>query len=584
MKRERVRHSKKYILKRLSGYVFEYKFRMMLALVLMIASNALALAGPELAGRAIDCITAKGGVDFHGTYKNAVLMLGVYALSAAASYVLTFVISDISKKMSMKMRSDIFSHLSKLPTSFFDNTQTGDTVSRITYDVDTINASVTTDVLQIGASAVTVVGAFAMMCAINLKLLCVFLVTIPVTVWFTKHKTKKVEPLFKARSKSLGELNGYAEQMMSGLRSVKVYGAEDATLSRFDSYNKEAAWAYYNADYNACVVGPCVNFINNISLTIISVLGSLLYINGMISIGQISSFLLYSRKFSGPVNEAANLISELQSAFAAADRIFDILDRPAEKADDYDAYVLENTKGDVELKNIVFGYVTGKTVINDISFKADAGKIIAVVGPTGAGKSTMINLLMRFYDPDSGTITVDENDTIKITRESLRKNFTMVLQDTWLFSGTVAENIAYGREGADIEDVKRAATAAGINDFIESLENGYDTRLDDDGVSVSKGQKQLITIARAMLNDSNMLILDEATSNVDSQTEIRISEAMTSLMRGKTCFIIAHRLSTVKNADCILVIDGGKIVERGTHDELLAKNGFYSAIYNSQFE
>ena len=293
---------------------------------------------------------------------------------------------------------------------------------------------------------------------------------------------------------------------------------------------------------------------------------------------------MYSRKFSGPVNEAANLISELQSAFAAADRIFDILDRPAEKADDYDAYVLENTKGDVELKNIVFGYVTGKTVINDISFKADAGKIIAVVGPTGAGKSTVINLLMRFYDPDSGTITVDENDTIKITRESLRKNFTMVLQDTWLFSGTVAENIAYGREGADIEDVKRAATAAGINDFIESLENGYDTRLDDDGVSVSKGQKQLITIARAMLNDSNMLILDEATSNVDSQTEIRISEAMTSLMRGKTCFIIAHRLSTVKNADCILVIDGGKIVERGTHDELLAKNGFYSAIYNSQFE
>lgn len=355
-------------------------------------------------------------------------------------------------------------------------------------------------------------------------------------------------------------------------------------IDRFDVKNKEAVDAYCNADYYACVMGPSVNFVNNFSLALISVFGALLYMGGVISLGNISSFVLYSRKFSGPINEFANLLAEMQSAFSAAERVFRLLDEAPEPADAEGAEELKQVKGDVALKNVRFGYEPGKIILSNLNLDAPRGSVTAIVGPTGAGKTTIINLLMRFYDADSGAITVDGQSIYGVTRKSLRLAYTMVLQDTWLFHGTVFENIAYGREDATMEKVVAAAKAAKIHDTIMSLPEGYDTVLTDNGSNISKGQKQLLTIARAMLLDSPMLILDEATSNVDTRTEQRIQDAMLRLMQGRTCFVIAHRLSTIQNADRILVVNAGDIVEQGTHRELMAKNGFYAELYHSQFE
>ena len=467
---------------------------------------------------------------------------------------------------------------------FFDRHQTGDIISIISYDVDTINASLSNDIVQICTSFITVLGSLAMMLSISPVLILVFVVTIPVSVLITRYRAKKVRPLFRLRSKKLGELNGFVEEVTSGQRTTKAYHREEVMIGRFDQKNKEAVDAYCNADYYACVMGPSVNFVNNFSLALISVFGALLYMGGAISLGNISSFVLYSRKFSGPINEFANLLAEMQSAFSAAERVFRLLDEEPEPADAPGATELAHVKGDVALKNVRFGYEPGKVILSDLNLDAPRGSVTAIVGPTGAGKTTIINLLMRFYDADSGAITIDGQNICSVTRRSLRLAYTMVLQDTWLFHGTVFENIAYGREDATMEKVVAAAKAARIHDTIMSLPNGYDTVLTDNGSNISKGQKQLLTIARAMLLDSPMLILDEATSNVDTQTERRIQDAMLRLMEGRTCFVIAHRLSTIQNADRILVVKAGDIVEQGTHRELMAKNGFYAELYHSQFE
>ncbi|MBE6682140.1 MAG: ABC transporter ATP-binding protein [Ruminococcaceae bacterium] len=582
--KNKLTRSRKNIMIRLFSYLAKHKTLLITAFVLMILSNVLALAGPALAGFAVDCITKETGVDFDGVWKYCILMISVYVLSAVLSYLLTVVMSTVSKKVTYAMRKDVFEHLSRLPVSYYDKNQTGDIISRISYDIDTINTSLSNDVLQIGASLITVVGSFVMMCTINVNLLVIFVITVPITIIFTRYKTKKVQPLFKKRSKSLGELNGYAEEMMSGLRTIKVYGNEKNVTKKFDIFNKEAVDAYYEADYHACAVGPSVNFINNLSLALVSLFGSVLYLFSRITLGDISSFILYSRKFSGPINESANIISELQSAFAAADRMFNLLDEEPEKEDIPDAIELMSPKGDVSIENLDFSYDKKKDIIKDFSIDIKAGQTVAIVGHTGAGKTTIINLLMRFYDPDKGSIRIDGVDIRDLTRKSLRQSFTMVLQDTWLFSGSVFENIAYGKEGATLDDVKRVAKDAKIDLFIENLPDGYDTVLSDDGQGISKGQKQLITIARAMLIDSHLLILDEATSNVDSRTEMQISDAMQNLMKGKTSFIIAHRLSTIMNADVIIVMGKGKILEVGKHDELLKNKGHYYEIYNSQFK
>lgn len=576
---------RKRVLRRLWGYLCRYKAMIIAALLLTFLSNILALIGPTLSGEAIDAIGTKaGGVNFKLVMYYCILMLVFYVVSSALSYILSVLMINLSQKVVFRMREDVFRKLSKLPVSFFDKHQTGDIVSRISYDIDTVNASLSNDLLQIATSIITVVGSLIMMLRISPVLVLVFAVTVPASIFFTKYMTTKVRPLFRNRSVKLGELNGYVEEIISGQKTIKAYNREKYFLSKFDVRNKEAVDAYYNADYYGSITGPSVNFINNMSLAFVSMFGAILFLLGHLSLGALSSFVLYSRKFSGPINEIANIISELQSACAAAERVFRLIDEEPESADALDAVNLTDVTGDVKLEHVKFGYVPGKTIIHDLNLHAEPGKLIAIVGPTGAGKTTVINLLMRFYDPDSGEIRLDGLNINNITRKSLRLSYAMVLQDTWLFSGTIFDNIAYGKKGATYDDVIAAAKAAHIHSFISRLPNGYDTFLDGEGTSISQGQKQLMTIARAMLLDAHMLILDEATSNVDTRTELKIQEAMRTLMENKTCFVIAHRLSTIQGADTILVVQNGDIVEQGNHKQLMDKNGVYASLYRSQFQ
>ncbi len=570
---------------RLGTYLMQYWYWVLLALLLTVGSNLLALVGPMLSGYAIDAIEPGiGKVDFPKVFYYAGMMVVFYLISSLLSYILAVLMIQISRKVVYQMREDVFTHLLDLPVGYFDTHQTGDVISRISYDIDTVNTSLANDFIQILTTLITVVGAFAMMLAISLRLVLIFAFTVPLSILLTKLITGKTRPLFRLRSRKLGELNGFVEEMISGQKTLKAYHQEENTIMKFDVRNEEAVEAYYRADYYGSVVGPAVNFINNLSLTLVSIFGALLFLSGQMTIGSISSFILYSRKFSGPINEAANIMSELQSALAAAERVFTMIDEPAEIVDAETAFSLENVKGDVLLKDVSFGYTKEQRIIKHLNLYAASGKLVAIVGPTGAGKTTLINLLMRFYDVDDGQISTDNHNIYDVTRESLRRAYAMVLQDTWLFEGTVFENIAYGKQGATLEDVTAAAKAAKIHSYIKRLPQGYDTILTDEGTNISKGQKQLLTIARAMLLDAPMLILDEATSNVDTRTEKQIQQAMRALMAHKTCFVIAHRLSTVQNADEILVVNHGEIVEQGTHSELMEREGFYYQMYRAQFE
>jgi len=577
-------HDVRYVLRNLWKYLYRYRFGMFAVLALSLLSNVLALLGPRLSGAAIDAITGGEHVNFPSVYRYALLMLAFYAVSAGLSFLISVYMVRLSQKIVSAMRCDAFQSISRLPVGFTDRHAIGDILSVISYDIDTLSTSLAHDVVQILSSVVTVVGSLYMMLTISPLLILVFAVTIPLSVFITRFITSRTRPLFRARSRKLGELNGFVEEMLSGLKTAKAYNREDYTIDRFDKKNEEAVQAYYKSEYYGSTTGPSVSFVNNLSLSLVSVFGALLYLWRYMSLGDVSSFVLYSRKFSGPINEVANIIAELQSALAAGERVFRLIDEPPETPDAPDAVELENAQGLVEMKNVSFGYEKNRVILHDLSLVAKPGSVTAIVGPTGAGKTTIINLLMRFYDRLSGEILIDGRPIEKYTRKSLRKNFAMVLQDTWLFGGTVYENIAYGNPNAALEDVKRAAERARISYFIEQLPNGYDTVLTENGGNISKGQKQLLTIARAMLLDASMLILDEATSNVDTQTEIRIQDAMLQLMKNKTCFVIAHRLSTIQNADNILVLDHGDIVEQGTHDELMTRGGFYKKLYQAQFE
>ena len=572
------------LLLRLGKYLFRFRFLLLLAMTLSIASNLLSLVGPRLSGYAVDAMApGEGRVDMDRVVYYCVLMIILYAVSAVLSYLLQITMLQITKRIVSSMRSEIFDHLLRLPVSFYDTHASGDIISRITYDVDTINTSLSNDVIALLSSLLTVVGSLVMMLLISPVMVLIFAVTVPISVFFTRFLAGLTRPLFRARSGKLGELNGFIEEMFSGQKSLKAYHQEVNTIYKFEKKNEEAVDAYYRADYMGAMVGPSVNLINNISLALVTIFGAVLYLFGRISLGNISSFVLYSRRFSGPINESANIMSELQSVFAAAERVFRLMDELPEAEDDRLAAVLGQVYGDVELRHVKFSYSEDKPLIEDLSLKADRGKLVAIVGPTGAGKTTIINLLMRFYDIQGGEITVDGHETRMVTRDSLRKSFAMVLQDTWLFHGTIYENVAYGNPDATLEDVMRVCRAARIHNYIMRLPKKYDTVLTDDGTNISKGQKQLLTIARAMLLDAHMLILDEATSNVDTRTERRIQEAMIELMKGKTCFVIAHRLSTIENADTILVVRDGDIVEQGRHADLMEKHGFYRSLYDAQF-
>ena len=576
---------KSWLLRRLWQYLGRNRAMLALALALSIGSSLLSLYGPKLSGRAINAIDLGAGqVDFDTVFRCAIFMAICYACSAGLTYLLNGVMIHLSRTVSRQMRHDIFENLTSLPVGFFDRYQTGDLISILTYDVDTVNQSLSSDLLQILQSVVTVTVSFFMMMSIAPELEIVFFVTIPATILFTRWLAGRVRPLFRKRSGKLGALNGFVEEMLSGQKTIRAYGREEAVLEKFDEKNTEAVDAYTVAEANGTVTGPCVNFINNVSLAMVCLLGSMLFLQGKLGLGDLSSFVQYSRKFSGPINEVANIIAELQSAFAAAERVFSLIDAEPEAPDADNAKELTKVRGDVELRHVDFGYEPGKPIIQDLSFHAKPGSLTAIVGPTGAGKTTIINLLMRFYDVDAGEILLDGQDIRALTRDSLRRAYTMVLQDTWLFHGTIFDNIAYGKPGATMEEVVAAAKAAHIHGYISRLPQGYDTILSDNGSSISKGQKQLLTIARAMLLDAHMLILDEATSNVDTRTEEKIQRSYRSLMAGKTCFVIAHRLSTIRSADHILVLNGGQVVEQGTHESLMAEKGFYYDLYQAQFD
>lgn len=574
---------KKAAFSRLLKYFFKYKFQVLLAFILMLGSNLFALLGPYLSGKAIDAIDLKTGVDFPNVMKYCLLMAIFYVSSSIFSYALTVVMVNLSQKISKKMRQDVFDKILSLPFGELDKVQAGDLINRISYDIDTVNASLSNDILMAATGIITVIGAFVGMLLTTPLLLIVIVITLPLSIYIAIKRSKVVRPLFRKRSAKLAELNGFSEEMLSGIKTIKAYGREKEIIEKFSNKNIDAVDAYYNADYYGSLIGPSVNFINNLATVLISGGGAFLYVYNLISTGDISAFLLYARRFFGPINEYANIMGEIQSALAAAERVFRLLDSPSEPDDDPSCLELKEVLGNVEFKNVCFGYEKNQTIINNVSFKVSPGQNIAIVGPTGAGKTTLVNLMMRFYDPQSGEIKLDNKNIKKYTRKSLRLAYNMVLQDTWLFEGTIKENIAYGKENATFEEIKLAAKKANIADYIESLPKKYDTLISDGGVNLSKGQKQLLTIARAMLSNAKILILDEATSNVDTRTEILIRDAMDKLMQGKTCFIIAHRLTTIKNADLILVVKDGDIIESGKHLELLDKNGFYAEIYNAQF-
>ena len=552
--------------------------------LLSLLSCVLSLLGPYFCGEAINEVEkGAGAIDFSLVWKWSLLMLFSYILSEAVYLSINLIMVKISKKTAYMLRKECFDKLHRLPVSVFDDNSAGDILSRVSYDVDVVATSIQADISQIITTVITVLGSFFMMLKISLPLSVVTMVTLPITVFYTIHIKGITRPLYSKRSEKYGEMNGFVEEMFSGEKTIQAYGYEENVSRQFASINKEASDAYFNADVRGVTIGPTMGMMNNLSLALNGTLGSILYMFSYATLGQLSSFILYSRKFAGPINELANIMNELFSALSAAERIFSFLDMEEERKDKEGAIEIEKGEGNIGVRDVSFSYSPEKEILHNVSFSAEKGKTLAIVGETGAGKTTIINLLMRFYYPDKGKIFIDGIDSTDIKVHSQRRQFAMVLQDTWLFRGTVYDNIAYGREGATREEVVEAAKKAGIHYFISTLDKGYDTVISEDGGNISKGQKQLLTIARAFLSNSPVLILDEATSNVDTSTEKRVQEAMTALMKGRTAIVIAHRLSTIENADEIIVMSNGSVVEKGTHSSLLEKKGAYYKLYRSQF-
>ncbi|MDA0872105.1 MAG: ABC transporter ATP-binding protein [Firmicutes bacterium] len=559
-----------------------YKFKLILALILTLFSNAFSLIGPYLTGQTIGAM--EDGVDFTNVFLYASLMIVFYVLSAVLLYALSIMMIDISKSVVFQMRQDVFNKLNRLPIQYFDTHQTGDIISRMTYDIDTINQSIAGDVIVLLTSFLTIIVSLSVMIATAPLLVLIFAFTIPLTILLTTFLSKVVKQKFRIRNKKLGELNGFSEEMITGIQTIQAYVVEKEVKDDFDVINEETTESSYQAGYYSTAVMPSVGFISNLSMALVGVFGGILYVRNMMTLAILTSFTLYSRRFSGPINQLSGLFAEIQSALAAAERVFQVLDSEEEVKDLEDAKDYDYLGGDIKLQDIQFSYDGQTTVLENINVEAPQGKVVAIVGPTGSGKTTLVNLLMRFYDPQVGGIAVDQKPVLSYTRDSLRKAFSMILQDSWTFYGTIHDNIAYGNGNISREDVINVAKAAHIHDYIDSLEDGYDTILKNDGTSISKGQKQLIVIARAMLSESKMLIFDEATSNVDTETEMKIHQSMKALMKDKTTFVIAHRLSTIQDADLIMVIHFGKMIELGTHRSLLEQNGFYASLFQSQFE
>jgi len=578
--------NRKQTLKRLWYYLSYYKGRLILGIILTILSNTLSLIGPYLTGQMInEMAVINDGLDinFRSIFILGGLMISFYLISAIMNYILSIALVKMSQSVVYKLRSDLFNKMTTVKVDYFDTNQTGDIISRMSYDIDTIAGSLSSDALSLITSSITLVVSFVMMIIVSPLLLLIFFITIPLSFIMTTLLSRIIKKKLRIRNRSLGELNGYTEEMISAQKTIQSYVQEEAIYEKYQSLNEDTAKKSYEAGYYLTTTGPSIMFINNFGTALVGTAGAVLALFGRILIGDLSAFMLYSKRFSGPINHVSNLIADIQSALAAAERVFYVLDQDDETKDIENAKDYGITKGAVKVDDVSFRYVTETPVLENVSFNVKPGQTVAIVGETGAGKTTLVNLLMRFYDIDKGQILIDDTNIEHYNRRYYRKAFSMVLQDTWIFKGTVLENIKYGNGDVSLEEVVEAAKKARIHHYISHLPDGYDTMLSDEGVNISKGQKQLIVIARAMLSKSQLLILDEATSNVDTYTEVNIQEAMLNLMKNKTSFVIAHRLSTIRNADIILLVDKGNIIEQGTHDSLMAKKGHYHDLFMSQF-
>ena len=569
-------------IKRLLGYLIEKKFNIFIVFVLCFITTLISILGTRLNGYTIDKFIKTG--DIKGLAFICMILVLMYLVNIFSTYYQNSVMIKISQKVSAKIRGELFTALQSLPLKYFDNNSSGDLMSRLTNDVDNINTTLSQSVTQLFSGIINIIGMFIAMILLSPILTLIGIITIPLTFITTKTLAKKTQGFFVKQQKELGNLNGYIEEMVSGQKVVLLFSEEERVKDEFSEINERLTKSAIIAQGVSSFMGPINNFINNISYLIISVTGGYLILKGYaLTVGIVFSFLLYMRNFTRPINEIMNLFNTIQSALAGAERVFEVIDEEKEK-DKKDAVDIDNIEGHVELKDVTFSYTNGKEILKNVSLEAKKGEVIAIVGPTGAGKTTIVNLLTKFYNIDSGQILIDGRNIDEITRESLRKTVAMVLQDTYLFSETVSENIRYGRLSASNEEVIEAAKIADAHHFIKQLPQGYNTVLSDNGSNLSQGQRQLLAIARAVLSNASILILDEATSSIDTRTEVLIQNAMLKLMKGKTTFVIAHRLSTIKNADKILALKDGKIIESGTHDELLAKDGFYANLYNSQFK
>lgn len=579
-------------MKRLINYLKPMFPRLILIFILAALSTLFTVASPKILGSATNTIVegvahmsrGTGGIDFTALGKILMLLAGFYLLSAFFSYLQQYLMAGVAQKTVFTLRKDVNAKLARLPLKYFDSHPHGDVLSTITNDVDNISNTLQQSITQLITSAVTLIGVTIMMFSISTLLTIIILITLPLGIFVIRPIIGRSQKYFSRQQNALGSLNGHIEEMYTGHRVVKAFGHERESIHTFTQINNDLYEAGWKAQFMSGLVMPLMGLVNNIGYIVIAVVGGLLAATGRLLIGDIQAFIQYSRQFTQPINQLANIANILQSTVASAERVFEVLDEQEAVPEAEVPIHIENPKGSVTFEHVSFGYEPDQLLMKDMNIQVEPGQTIAIVGPTGAGKTTLINLLMRFYEVNSGKIKVDGVDITNLTRKELRNLFGMVLQDTWLFKGTIKDNIAYGKEGATFEDVVRAAKAAHADHFIRTLPNGYDTILNEEASNISQGQKQLLTIARAILSDPAILILDEATSNVDTRTESYIQNAMTRLMEGRTNFVIAHRLSTIKDADKILVMKAGTVVEQGTHEELLHQGGLYADLYNSQFD
>lgn len=590
---EKAKDFKGSILK-LLGYMSKYKIGMILVVIFAVGSTVFNIVGPKISGKAttklfnglVSKIQGTGGIDFEAIKRLLLILLGLYCVSAIFSFVQGWIMTGISQKISYKLRKEISQKLNRLPMSYFDKNTHGEILSRITNDVDTLSMNLNQSATQLITSVTSLIGILIMMLSISGVMTLIALVMLPISIILIMLVVKKSQRYFKAQQEYIGHINGQVEEVYGGHTVIKAFNREDAVLKEFSDTNKILYRAGWKSQFLSGMMMPIMQFVGNLGYVAVSVSGAYLAVKGTIEVGDIQSFIQYVKQFTQPIQQAAQVSNMLQSTAAAAERVFEFLDEPEEVqlALNHAPVHASELKGNVEFDHVSFGYTPDKIIINDFSAKIKEGQKIAIVGPTGAGKTTMVKLIMRFYDINSGNIKIDGYNVRDFDRSELREAFGMVLQDTWLFKGTIMENIRYGRLDATDEEVIAAAKAAHVHHFIQTLPNGYDMELNEEASNVSGGQKQLLTIARAILANNKILILDEATSSVDTRTEVRIQKAMDNLMKGRTSFIIAHRLSTIKDADLILVMKDGDIVEQGKHEELLMRNGLYAELYNSQFD